>query len=201
VELPAPGRPERPRGGIIARVSSGADCCVAKCFGNMRRGAPPPRVLRLESSPSRPQRSDGLQSKIVVPSRMICSPTILLSQVVIIQHPIRVCVKCRCNPTRRRGIARNFYPRSGFFNGFTLQQAQASGTLGEMEALVERCMADYDLIVSQLPLRARIWRPDVHPQVPGRSGQPAGLPQPRPLRRWPPITTAPRGRALRSPDL
>jgi len=27
---------------------------------------------------------------------------------------------------------------------FPLQQAQASGTLGEMEALVERCMADYD---------------------------------------------------------
>jgi 4-hydroxyphenylacetate 3-monooxygenase len=27
---------------------------------------------------------------------------------------------------------------------FPLQQAKASGALGEMEALVERCMADYD---------------------------------------------------------
>ena len=27
---------------------------------------------------------------------------------------------------------------------FALQQAQASGSLKEMEALVERCMADYD---------------------------------------------------------
>ena len=27
---------------------------------------------------------------------------------------------------------------------FALQQAQASGSLKEMEALVDRCMADYD---------------------------------------------------------